>query len=170
MTITRETIQLAQAAEMPGTRCDPEDEIWPCPYTVLPEPELTRELFAAAQSEHVVLDARRGWRADCVTFQPCVYARSQDRHVVKRLDVHGRAWTLTAVFDGVYPSVPSSRTCALGLTRAWHIASACRQVILARTRSSIRRTTFRSLLKISCARASHQGVARGRTCMLWQTY
>lgn len=106
MTVVRESVQLAHAAEMPGTRCDPEDDVWPCPYTVLAEPELTRELCAVANAETVVLDPKCGRKADCITFQPCAYMRTQDRYVVKALDVHGQQWTLAAVFDGV--STPQS--------------------------------------------------------------
>lgn len=35
-----------------------------------------------------------------VTLQPCLGYKSQDRHVVRQLDVHGQLWTFTGVFDG----------------------------------------------------------------------
>ena len=40
-----------------------------------------------------------------VTLQPCSAYRSQDRHVVKQLDVHGQLWTFTGVFDGRFTFV-----------------------------------------------------------------
>jgi hypothetical protein len=68
---------------------------------VLSEAELTRELHALGNAETVVLDSLRGWRADTVSFQPDASSSSQDRLVVKQLNIHDRKWTLTAVFDGL---------------------------------------------------------------------
>jgi hypothetical protein len=67
---------------------------------VLSETELVRELHALGNAQTTLLDPLRGWRADTVSFQPRLDARSQDRLVVKQLDIHGQPWTLTAVFDG----------------------------------------------------------------------
>lgn len=66
----------------------------------LSEAELTRELHALGNARTVTLNAQRSWRADSVSFQPSPDARSQDRHVIKQLNVHGQTWTVCAVFDG----------------------------------------------------------------------
>lgn len=90
----------AYAEDIPGSRCGPEDGPWPRPYHVLGEAELWRELRILARPQSVLLDSRRGWRADSINFQPSPTTKTQDRYVVTQLDIHGRMWTLTGVFDG----------------------------------------------------------------------
>lgn len=97
-----EPTYLAYSSDIPGTRCGPEDGPWPRAYTVLNEPELWRELSALAKPQTVILDRKRGWRADAVNFQPSPTTRTQDRYVVQQLDIFGRTWTLTGVFDGSF--------------------------------------------------------------------
>jgi pyruvate dehydrogenase phosphatase len=91
---------LAYDSDIPGTRCGPEDGPWPRPYRVLNEPNLWRELITFARPQSVIFDSVRGRRADAINFQPCLTTRTQDRYVVQQLDIHGRMWTLTGVFDG----------------------------------------------------------------------
>jgi pyruvate dehydrogenase phosphatase len=93
---------LAYLGDILGTRCGPEDGPWPRPYQVLDEPDIWREMAAFAKPQCILLDPTRGWRADAINFQPCLTSRTQDRYVVQQLDIHGRTWTLTAVFDGPY--------------------------------------------------------------------
>lgn len=91
---------LAYLDDIPGTRCGPEDGPWPRAYQVLDEPDIWREMAAFAKPQSVLLDPSRGWRADAINFQPCLGTRTQDRYVVTQLNIHGRMWTLTGVFDG----------------------------------------------------------------------
>lgn len=91
---------LAYDSDIPGTRCGPEDGPWPRAYQVLDEPDLWREMAAFAKPQSVLLDPIRGYRADAINFQPSLNTRTQDRYVVTQLDIHGRIWTLTGVFDG----------------------------------------------------------------------
>lgn len=95
-------MRLAYSSDIPGTRCGPEDGPWPRHYEVLEEAEMWRELSAFAKPQSVSLDPARGYRADAINFQPCLTSRTQDRYVVQNLDIHGRIWTLTGVFDGVF--------------------------------------------------------------------
>lgn len=53
-----------------------------------------------ARPQSKVFSAEKGLRVDSVNFQPCPRARTQDRYAVKELDVYGRKWSLTGVFDG----------------------------------------------------------------------
>ncbi|EIN07936.1 protein serine/threonine phosphatase 2C [Punctularia strigosozonata HHB-11173 SS5] len=85
---------------MPGTRCDPEDDIWPCPFELLTERGIQERIEELANPQSQVLDAKRGWKADFLSFQPCFGSANQDRLVVKQLNVGGKQWTLTGVFDG----------------------------------------------------------------------
>ncbi|KZP13782.1 protein serine/threonine phosphatase 2C [Athelia psychrophila] len=101
---------LAYSSDIPGNRCGPEDGPWPRPYTVLDEPELWRELAALAKPQSVMLDRKRGWRADAVNFQPSPTTRTQDRYVVQQLDIHGHSWTLTGVFDGHLGDITAEHT------------------------------------------------------------
>lgn len=98
-------IRLAYDTDIPGTRCGPEDGPWPRPYQVLHGPEIWQEMSAFAKPQSVLLDTIQGWRADAINFQPCLTTRTQDRYVIQRLDVHGRTWTLTGVFDGPYSHI-----------------------------------------------------------------
>lgn len=91
---------LAYSSDIPGTRCGPEDGPWPRSYQVLDKANIWRELSAFAKPQSLILDPIRGRRADAINFQPCLNTRTQDRHVMQLLEVHGRTWTLTGVFDG----------------------------------------------------------------------
>lgn len=55
-----------------------------------------------AKPQSVQFDTQHGWRADSVNFQPSPTTRTQDRYVVKQINVHGELWTLTGVFDGMF--------------------------------------------------------------------
>lgn len=100
MLIERASYNWAYSEDIPGSRCGPEDGPWPRSYQVLSEPELWRELRALAKPQSVTFDARKGWRADSINFQPSPTTKTQDRYIVTQLDILGRMWTLTGVFDG----------------------------------------------------------------------
>lgn len=102
MIVERAAYSWAYSEDIPGSRCGPEDGPWPRSYQVLPETELWRELRILAKPQSTLLDARRGWKADSINFQPSPTTKTQDRYIVTQLDIHGRLWTLTGVFDGVY--------------------------------------------------------------------
>jgi pyruvate dehydrogenase phosphatase len=53
-----------------------------------------------ARPHSVTWDYDTGWRADSLNFQPSPNARTQDRYVATQIDIRGRKWTLTGVFDG----------------------------------------------------------------------
>ncbi|KAF9009558.1 phosphatase 2C-like domain-containing protein [Cyathus striatus] len=90
----------AYADDIPGSRCGPEDGPWPRSYQVLKEDELWTELKFLAKPQTFTFDKHRGWKADAVNFQPSPKAKTQDRYVVTQLEIYGRMWTLTGVFDG----------------------------------------------------------------------
>lgn len=100
MIVQRASFNWAYSEDIPGSRCGPEDAPWPRPYQVLEEADIWRELRVLAKPQSVVLDASRGWRADSVNFQPSPTTRTQDRYVIKQLEIHGKMWSLTGVFDG----------------------------------------------------------------------
>jgi pyruvate dehydrogenase phosphatase len=104
MIAQRDSYDLAYLDDIPGTRCGPEDGPWPRSYQVLNDSEIWTELTHLARPQTVQLGTLR--RADCINFQPCPRARTQDRYIVRQLNVHGRLWSLTGVFDGVF--IPSS--------------------------------------------------------------
>jgi pyruvate dehydrogenase phosphatase len=78
----------------------PDDSPLRCAFVPLSEADLTQRLKALAKPERTVFDATRGHLADAVAFQPCTRHNSQDRFVVRQLDVHGKNWIFTGVFDG----------------------------------------------------------------------
>ncbi|KAF8496799.1 protein serine/threonine phosphatase 2C [Russula emetica] len=78
----------------------PDDSPLRCAFVPLSEADLTQHLKALAKPERTVFDATRGHLADAVAFQPCTRYNSQDRFAVQQLDVHGKKWTFTGVFDG----------------------------------------------------------------------
>jgi pyruvate dehydrogenase phosphatase len=78
----------------------PDDSPLCCAFEPLSETDLVQRLTALAKPERTVFDATRGRLADAIAFQPCMRYNSQDRYVVRQLDVHGRKWTFTGVFDG----------------------------------------------------------------------
>ncbi|KAF8647864.1 hypothetical protein AX16_006498 [Volvariella volvacea WC 439] len=45
-------------------------------------------------------EKQRVFRADSINFQPSPNTKTQDRYVVTQLEVNGKMWTLTGVFDG----------------------------------------------------------------------
>lgn len=92
---------LAYLHDIPGTRCDPADG-WPKAYQILPDVrQIWSELTATARPDSVPLDPGQGLKADSLNFQPCPGSKTQDRYVVQQLDIHGKIWTLTGVFDGM---------------------------------------------------------------------
>ncbi|KAF9265903.1 protein serine/threonine phosphatase 2C [Marasmius fiardii PR-910] len=90
----------AYSEDIPGSRTDPEDGPWPRSYQILEEDGIWRELRMLAKPQTFHFDTSRGWRADCINFQPSPSTRTQDRYVVKQLEINGRQWSLTGVFDG----------------------------------------------------------------------
>lgn len=72
------------------------------PYTPLSVGEINAVLDEVAHPYSIPLhaDARNALRADGVNFQPCKSARTEDRYIVEQIEVSGRLWTLTGVFDG----------------------------------------------------------------------
>ncbi|KAJ3761873.1 phosphatase 2C-like domain-containing protein [Lentinula raphanica] len=91
----------AYSEDIPGSRCGPDDGPgWPRPYVVLEEDEIWRELRFLAKPQSTQFDASRGWRVDSVNFQPSPTTKTQDRYVVKQLEINGRQWLLSGVFDG----------------------------------------------------------------------
>lgn len=94
----------AYADDIPGSRCGPEDGPWPRPYQVLNEDEVYKELQALAKPQSTELAGRR---ADSLNFQPSLSTRTQDRYVIKALDIGGNQWSLTGVFDGRPPQLAS---------------------------------------------------------------
>jgi pyruvate dehydrogenase phosphatase len=100
MIYERTSYDLAYLHDIPGSRCGPEDGPWPRSYQVLEDQDVWRELALLAKPQSVRLESPRGLRADSINFQPCPRTRTQDRYVVQQLNIHGRLWTLTGVFDG----------------------------------------------------------------------
>lgn len=90
---------LADHAEIPGSRCGPDDGPWPRSFQLLSETEVTAELKKLARPLSFPVGTH--FKAQGVNFQPCHGYRTQDRYAVKELDVHGQKWTFTGVFDGV---------------------------------------------------------------------
>ncbi|KAF9533622.1 phosphatase 2C-like domain-containing protein [Crepidotus variabilis] len=99
MIVERATHSWAYSEDIPGSRCGPEDGPWPRPYQVLEEQELWRELRVLARPQSRPLSSGK-YKADSVNFQPSPTTKTQDRYVVTELNVHGRLWTFTGVFDG----------------------------------------------------------------------
>ncbi|KAG6856737.1 hypothetical protein H0H87_001337 [Tephrocybe sp. NHM501043] len=100
MLFERASYSWAYSEDIPGTRCGPEDGPWPRSYQVLAEPDLWRELRVLAKPQTTVFDSHNGWGADSINFQPSPTTKTQDRYIVTQLDILGRMWTLTGVFDG----------------------------------------------------------------------
>ena len=78
----------------------PDDSPLRCAFVPLSENDLSRRLATLANPKRTVFDAERGYLADTIAFQPCLRYNSQDRFVVRQLDIHGQKWTFTGVFDG----------------------------------------------------------------------
>ncbi|KAJ3879927.1 phosphatase 2C-like domain-containing protein [Lentinula edodes] len=91
----------AYSEDIPGSRCGPDDGPgWPRSYAFLQEEEIWRELRFLAKPQSTHFDTAKGWRADSVNFQPSPTTKTQDRYVVKQLEINGKLWTLSGVFDG----------------------------------------------------------------------
>ncbi|KAJ7184502.1 phosphatase 2C-like domain-containing protein [Mycena filopes] len=93
-------LQWAYPEDLPGSRCTPEDGPWPRAYYLLDEAEIWEEFEQFADPSSLLFSAEKGWRADGVNFQPAPDLPTLDRYVLRQLNVRGRLWTLTGVFDG----------------------------------------------------------------------
>ena len=97
--------QWADQDDLPGgstsssERCAPEEPPWP-PYTLLDEAGMWRELRILARPNSTLLGPNGSFKADSVNFQPAPSTKTQDRYVVTQLEVNGRLWAFTGVFDG----------------------------------------------------------------------
>lgn len=92
--------------DIPGSICGPEDGPWPRSFTRLETPEAWEKLGQASDPQSMPYGrCGRQWRADAVNFQPFPGTRSQDRYAMQQLDIGGRMWTFTAVFDGKWSFV-----------------------------------------------------------------
>jgi pyruvate dehydrogenase phosphatase len=89
---------LAYHTEIPGSRCDLDDGPWPRQFQLLSEPEVSKELKFLAKPHSFTVGGH--YRVHGINFQPCSKYRTQDRYVIKELDVHGKKWGFTGVFDG----------------------------------------------------------------------
>jgi len=98
MIAQRAAYGLAYPDDIPGSRCGPDDGPCPRSYQILHGPELWKELVLLAKPQSFTLDPSRN--VDSVNFQPCPRAWTQDRYVVRQVNVLGRVWTMTGVFDG----------------------------------------------------------------------
>ncbi|KAF7294567.1 Mitochondrial type 2c protein [Mycena indigotica] len=96
-----DSLQWAYLEDLPaGTRLTPDDGPWPRAYYLLEDEEIWEEFERVADPSTVLFSRDKGWRADGVNFQPAPTTNTQDRYVLKQLNIHGRRWTLTGVFDG----------------------------------------------------------------------
>src|ERR1700722_6102687 len=87
--------------DIPGSKCVPEDGSWPRPFRLLEDSDIWRGLASLANPHSWKLQTRNNAKqVDALNFQPCPLVRTQDRYVVQQLEIHGKLWTLTAVFDG----------------------------------------------------------------------
>ncbi|KAF8626287.1 hypothetical protein AX15_004958 [Amanita polypyramis BW_CC] len=101
MLLRRTSYGYAYAEDIPGSRCSPEDGPWPRQYRILDETELWRELGRLAKPQSMIFNPNQPyWRADYTNFQPSHRSKTQDRYVVTQLEVQGRKWSFTGVFDG----------------------------------------------------------------------
>lgn len=105
MIVRRASHKWAYSEDIPGSRCGPEDGPWPRSYKVLSEKDLWRELRVLSQPHTLKLDPEGRYKADSINFQPSLTTKTQDRYVVTQLEVHGRLWTFTGVFDGTYNTI-----------------------------------------------------------------
>lgn len=102
MIVERASHKLAYLEDIPGSRCGPEDGPWPRSYQVLSEKDVWRELRILAKPQSTQFDPEGRYKADSINFQPSPTTKTQDRYVVTQLEVHGRRWSFTGVFDGTY--------------------------------------------------------------------
>ena len=101
-------VHFAYPNDIPGSRCGPEDGPWPRAYQVLDDSDIWRELSTLAKPQSWSFRTATGdtKKIEGLNFQPCPGTRTQDRYVVKQLDIYGKLWTLTCVFDGNVSSPP----------------------------------------------------------------
>ena len=102
MIVERASHKWAYLEDIPGSRCGPEDGPWPRSYHVLSEKDLWRELRILAKPQSIHFHPEGRYKADSINFQPSPTTKTQDRYVVTQLEVHGRLWSFTGVFDGMY--------------------------------------------------------------------
>ena len=102
MIVERASHKWAYLEDIPGSRCGPEDGPWPRSYQVLSEKDLWRELRILAKPQSIQFDPEGRYKADSINFQPSPTTKTQDRYVVTQLEVRGRLWSFTGVFDGTY--------------------------------------------------------------------
>jgi pyruvate dehydrogenase phosphatase len=88
----------ASFGDIPGSLCSPADD-WPRPFRNLSYDAAWERLAATSNLHSIQFDAS-GRRADALNFQPCAETPSQDRYAVQQINIQGRIWTLSAVFDG----------------------------------------------------------------------
>ncbi|KAH8830262.1 phosphatase 2C-like domain-containing protein [Flagelloscypha sp. PMI_526] len=83
--------------DIPGLRV-PDEVDWPKRYRSLKGRDLWEHLryLAMPQAKNLL----NGQSAHTLNFQPSPDTRTQDRYVVKELNVHGSIWTFSGVFDG----------------------------------------------------------------------
>jgi pyruvate dehydrogenase phosphatase len=112
MLIERASYNWAYSEDIPGSRCGPEDGPWPRSYQVLDEDALWRELRVLAKPQSTPLGPAGRFKADSINFQPSPSTKTQDRYVVTQLDVNGRLWSFTGVFDGVYSTLEMNKLIA----------------------------------------------------------
>ncbi|KIJ63334.1 hypothetical protein HYDPIDRAFT_92836 [Hydnomerulius pinastri MD-312] len=91
---------LAWYDEIPGSICGPEDGPWPRTFRNLGLAETWKKLSLVSDPQSLHYGPGGRWRADSLNFQPFPGGGSQDRYAMQRLNINGRMWTLTAVFDG----------------------------------------------------------------------
>jgi pyruvate dehydrogenase phosphatase len=89
----------ASFGDIPGSLCSPTDS-WPRPFRNLSYAGAWERLATASNLHSVQFDPSGRWRADALNFQPCVETPSQDRYAIQQINIQGRIWTLSAVFDG----------------------------------------------------------------------
>ena len=90
-------------SDIPGEQSATSDDSeppWP-PYTVLEESDVWRELRMLARPHSTPLGPEEKFKADSINFQPALSSKTQDRYVVTQLEVNGRLWAFTGVFDGM---------------------------------------------------------------------
>lgn len=98
--------------DIPGSICGPEDGPWPRSFTPLGTSEAWAKLAQTSDPQTMSYGTRGQWSAHAVNFQPFPGTGSQDRYAMQRLNIGGRTWVFTAVFDGEWAAV----TC---LFRSW---------------------------------------------------
>jgi pyruvate dehydrogenase phosphatase len=103
MLIRQSPSNLAYLHNIPGSRCGPEDGPWPRPFRALQDADIWRELSALARPQTWNFETSNTLKqVECVNFQPCSRVYTQDRYLVQKLEINGKHWLLTGVFDGEF--------------------------------------------------------------------